>query len=85
MYGCYENFIEAAEKVAQKNSELENNFFNSLFFLLFNENHKIHGYFYPLFCNFSSFNFIIRFMLTKKSALAPWIVMPFFPQALAVS
>ena len=33
--------IEAAEKVAQKNSELENNFSNLLFFSVLNNNNLI--------------------------------------------
>ena len=76
---------EAAEKVAQKNSELENIFLIHYFLYKIYKKHKVIGYFYPLFCTFSSFNLIIRFILAKKSALAPWIVIPTFPQALAVS
>lgn len=41
---------------------------------------------YPsIFFFFSSSNLIILFILAKKSVVAPYIVMPSFPQALALS
>ena len=82
-------FGEAAEKVGKnnlkRNRELKNIFLIHDFSIFLNKKHKIYGYIYPTFCTFSFFNLIIRFILTKKSALAPWIVIPTFPQALAVS
>ena len=76
---------EAAEKVAKKIVNWKIFFLIHYFLFSINKKHKIYGYFYPLFCVFSSFNLIILFILAKKSALAPWIVIPFFPQALAES
>ena len=74
---------EAAEKVVKIKTDIQKYFLIISFLNHFNKNNKNISYNYPIFLFFSSFNLITLFILVKKSVVAPCIVIPSFPQALA--